>query len=63
MTGEYPKHPQGKGVGEVPLVPVMAVVANVIHNALGKRFSAESSGSRWKRRAWPLRRAHLAKCA
>ncbi|MDB5636177.1 MAG: oxidoreductase, partial [Bradyrhizobium sp.] len=35
----YPKHPQGvKGVGEVPLVPVMAAVANAIHNALGKRF-------------------------
>jgi CO/xanthine dehydrogenase Mo-binding subunit len=36
-----PKHPQGvKGVGEVPLVPVMAAVANAIHNALGKRFYA-----------------------
>src|ERR1700754_435709 len=34
-----PKHPQGvKGVGEVPLVPVMAAVANAIHNALGIRF-------------------------
>ena len=34
-----PKHPQGvKGVGEVPLVPVMAAVANAIYNALGKRF-------------------------
>ena len=34
-----PKHPQGvKGVGEVPLVPVMSAVANAIHNALGKRF-------------------------
>jgi len=34
-----PKHPQGvKGVGEVPLVPVMAAVANAVHNALGKRF-------------------------
>jgi hypothetical protein len=34
-----PKHPQGvKGVGEVPLVPVTAAVANAIHNALGKRF-------------------------
>jgi CO/xanthine dehydrogenase Mo-binding subunit len=34
-----PKHPQGvKGVGEVPLIPVMAAVANAIHNALGKRF-------------------------
>jgi CO/xanthine dehydrogenase Mo-binding subunit len=34
-----PKHPQGvKGVGEVPLVPVMAAVANAVYNALGKRF-------------------------
>jgi CO/xanthine dehydrogenase Mo-binding subunit len=36
-----PKHPQGvKGVGEVPLVPVMAAVANAVHNALGKRYYA-----------------------
>jgi CO/xanthine dehydrogenase Mo-binding subunit len=34
-----PKHPQGvKGVGEVPLVPVLSAVANAIHNAVGKRF-------------------------
>jgi CO/xanthine dehydrogenase Mo-binding subunit len=34
-----PKHPQGvKGAGQVPLVPVMAAVANAIHDALGKRF-------------------------
>ncbi|MCW5701153.1 MAG: xanthine dehydrogenase family protein molybdopterin-binding subunit [Bradyrhizobium sp.] len=34
-----PKHPQGvKGVGEVPVVPVMAAVANAIYNALGIRF-------------------------
>ena len=34
-----PKHPQGvKGVGDVPLVPVMAAVANAVHNALGTRF-------------------------
>ena len=34
-----PKHPQGvKGVGEVPLVPVMAAVANAVYNALGLRF-------------------------
>jgi CO/xanthine dehydrogenase Mo-binding subunit len=34
-----PKHPQGvKGVGEVPLVPVMAAVANAVYDALGKRF-------------------------
>jgi CO/xanthine dehydrogenase Mo-binding subunit len=36
-----PKHPQGvKGVGEVPLVPVMAAVANAVHNALGLRFDS-----------------------
>lgn len=37
-----PKHPQGavKGVGEVPLVPVMAAVANAVHDALGRRFYA-----------------------
>ena len=34
-----PKHPQGvRGVGEVPLVPPLAAVANAIHNALGRRF-------------------------
>ena len=34
-----PKHPQGvKGVGEVPLVPVMAAVSNAVYDALGKRF-------------------------
>ncbi|MSO81078.1 MAG: xanthine dehydrogenase family protein molybdopterin-binding subunit [Alphaproteobacteria bacterium] len=34
-----PKHPQGvRGVGEVPLVPVMAAIANAIHDALGIRF-------------------------
>ena len=34
-----PKHPQGvKGVGEVPLIPVMSAIANAIYNALGKRF-------------------------
>lgn len=34
-----PKHPQGvRGVGEVPLVPVMAAVANAIHDAVGIRF-------------------------
>jgi CO/xanthine dehydrogenase Mo-binding subunit len=36
-----PKHPQGvKGVGEVPLIPVMAAISNAVHNALGKRFYA-----------------------
>ena len=34
-----PKHPQGvRGVGEVPLVPVMAAVANAVHGALGLRL-------------------------
>ncbi|HEY3678287.1 MAG TPA: molybdopterin cofactor-binding domain-containing protein, partial [Bradyrhizobium sp.] len=36
-----PKHPQGvKGVGEVPLIPVMAAVSSAVHNAIGKRFYA-----------------------
>jgi CO/xanthine dehydrogenase Mo-binding subunit len=36
-----PKHPQGvKGVGEVPLIPVMAAVANAIYRATGRRFYA-----------------------
>ncbi len=34
-----PKHPQGiRGVGEVPLVPALAAVANAVHAATGKRF-------------------------
>jgi CO/xanthine dehydrogenase Mo-binding subunit len=34
-----PQHPQGvRGVGEVPIVPPLAAVANAIHNALGLRF-------------------------
>jgi CO/xanthine dehydrogenase Mo-binding subunit len=34
-----PKHPQGvRGVGEVPLVPPLAAVANAVYNAVGKRF-------------------------
>ncbi len=33
------KHPQGvRGVGEVPIVPPLAAVANAIHMALGLRF-------------------------
>jgi CO/xanthine dehydrogenase Mo-binding subunit len=33
------KHPQGvRGVGEVPIVPPLAAVANAIHMALGVRF-------------------------
>jgi CO/xanthine dehydrogenase Mo-binding subunit len=36
-----PKHPQGvRGVGEVPLVPGLAAVANAIHGALGHRFDS-----------------------
>jgi CO/xanthine dehydrogenase Mo-binding subunit len=36
-----PKHPQGvRGVGEVPLVPALAAVANAVHNALGHRFDS-----------------------
>jgi CO/xanthine dehydrogenase Mo-binding subunit len=34
-----PKHPQGvRGVGEVPIVPPLAAVANAVHNAVGRRF-------------------------
>jgi CO/xanthine dehydrogenase Mo-binding subunit len=34
-----PKHPQGvRGVGEVPLVPPLAAVANAVSNALGLRL-------------------------
>jgi len=34
------KHPQGvRGVGEVPIVPPLAAVANAIHMALGLRFN------------------------
>ena len=33
------KHPQGvRGVGEVPIVPPLAAVANAVHNALGVRY-------------------------
>jgi CO/xanthine dehydrogenase Mo-binding subunit len=36
-----PKHPQGvRGVGEVPLVPPLAAVANAVYHALGRRFYA-----------------------
>ena len=35
------RHPYGvRGVGEVPLVPPMAAVANAIENATGVRMSA-----------------------
>ena len=34
-----PKHPQGvRGVGEVPIVPPLAAVANALHGALGQRL-------------------------
>ena len=34
-----PKHPQGvRGVGEVPIVPPLAAIANAVYDALGKRF-------------------------
>jgi CO/xanthine dehydrogenase Mo-binding subunit len=34
-----PKHPQGvRGVGEAPIVPVLAAITNAVHDALGKRF-------------------------
>jgi CO/xanthine dehydrogenase Mo-binding subunit len=36
-----PGHPFGiRGVGEVPIVPPMATVANAIHNAIGLRMTA-----------------------
>ena len=35
------RHPYGvRGVGEVPIVPPMAAVANAIENATGVRMSA-----------------------
>ena len=53
-----PKHPQGvKGVGEVPLVPVMAAVANAIYNALGKRFYACRCRRRRCWKCWKRRRS------
>ncbi len=34
-----PKHPQGvRGVGEVPIVPPLAAIANAVYDALGIRF-------------------------
>ena len=34
-----PGHPYGvRGVGEVPIVPPMAAIANAIHNATGVRM-------------------------
>ena len=35
-----PGHPYGvRGVGEVPIVPPMAAIANAIHNAIGIRMN------------------------
>jgi CO/xanthine dehydrogenase Mo-binding subunit len=35
------KHPQGvRGVGEAPIVPPLAAIANAVHDALGVRFYA-----------------------
>ena len=34
-----PKHPQGvRGVGEAPIVPPLAAIANAVYDALGRRF-------------------------
>ena len=36
-----PKHPQGvRGVGEAPIVPPLAAIANAVYDALGKRFTS-----------------------
>ncbi len=36
-----PKHPQGvRGVGEAPLVPCLAAIANAVYDALGTRYYA-----------------------
>jgi CO/xanthine dehydrogenase Mo-binding subunit len=36
----YPKHPYGaRGVGETPIVPPVAAIANAIYRATGKRMS------------------------
>ena len=35
------KHPQGvRGVGEVPIVPPLAAVANALQRAVGHRFTS-----------------------
>jgi xanthine dehydrogenase molybdenum-binding subunit len=35
----YPKHPYGvRGVGEMPIVPPPAAIANAIYRATGKRM-------------------------
>jgi CO/xanthine dehydrogenase Mo-binding subunit len=36
-----PGHPYGvRGVGEVPIVPPMAAIANAIHDAIGTRMES-----------------------
>ena len=36
-----PKHPYGvRGIGEVPIIPPMAAIANAIENATGLRFQS-----------------------
>ena len=36
-----PRHPFGaKGVGEVPIVPPLAAVANAVRRAIGKRMTS-----------------------
>ena len=35
-----PSHPYGvRGVGEVPIVPPLAAIANAVHDATGHRFT------------------------
>jgi CO/xanthine dehydrogenase Mo-binding subunit len=35
-----PKHPYGvRGVGEIPIVPPLATIANAIHDAVGVRMA------------------------
>ena len=57
-----PRHPYGvRGVGEVPIVPPMAAVANAIADAIGvacatcrcRRRSCAPRSTRRTRRAWP----------
>ena len=39
VEAPYPKHPFGiRGVGENPIVPSLAVIANAIYRAIGKRI-------------------------
>ena len=35
-----PRHPYGvRGVGETPIIPPMAAIANAVENAIGIRFT------------------------